>query len=123
MSVIPPPVDGAAAVRFDPAVALALAVALDDLTWHLDGLRIGEGAAFDRAMVAWRGRTAAWAAQQRPELIGQLQRLARRCEEAAAEARAAVGQAAEAQASRNAAATVVRQQAEARAALGAERTP
>ncbi len=122
MSLIPPPVDGAAAVRFDPAAARALAAALDDLSWRLDRLRLGEGEAFERAAVDWRGRTATWAAGQRPDLIEQIQRLARRCEEASAEARAAIGRAAEAQAGRNAAATVARQQAEARAALGAERT-
>lgn len=123
MSLIPPPVDGAAAVRFDPAAAHALAGALDDLAWHLHALRTAEGAAFDRAVADWQGPTAAWAANQRPDLIDQLLRLERRSEEAAAEARAAVGRAAESQTARNAAAAVVRQQAEARAALGAERTP
>lgn len=123
MSLIPPPVEGAAAVAFDPAAALALARALDDLTWHLDQLRGGEGLAFGRTQVVWRGRAATWAAGQRPELIEQLQRQARRCEQAAELARAAVARAAEAQASRNATATVLRQQAEARAALGAERLP
>lgn len=121
MTTIPPPVDGAAAVAFDPAAAEALATALDDLSWHLDRLRLAEGAAFDRAVEHWRGRTAVWVAHQRPELVAQLQRAGRRGEEAAAEARAAIGRAAEAQASRNAAATVARQQAEARAALGAAR--
>lgn len=123
MSLIPPPVDGAAAVRFDPAAAHALATALDDLAWHLHALRTVEGAAFDRAAADWQGPSAAWAANQRPELIEQLLRLARRIEDAAAAARASVGRAAESQASRNATAAVVRQQAEARAALGAERTP
>lgn len=122
MSLIPPPVDGAAAVRFDPAVAQALAVALDDLAWHLDALRDAEAAGFERALVEWRGPTATWAAGQRPELTEQVQRLARRCEEAAAEARASVGRAADSQASRNASATVTRHQAEARAALGEVRT-
>ncbi len=74
-------------------------------------------------MVDWQGRTAAWAASQRPELIEQLLRLAHGAARTrAAAARAAVGRAADSQASRNAAATVVRQQAEARAALGAART-
>lgn len=123
MSLIPPPVEGAAPVAFDPATALALAESLDHLAWQLDHLRVGEGEAFDRAMEDWRGRAAVWAARKRPDLIEQVQRLARRFDDAAADARAAVARAAELQASRNAAATVARQQAEARAALGEARLP
>ncbi len=117
MTDIPPPADGATAVRFDPAAARALAAALDDLAWHLDQARATEAAAFEHAAVDWRGPAAVWADRQRPALIESLQRLARRCEEAAAAALASIQQAASAQAGLNAAATVARQQAEARAAL------
>jgi hypothetical protein len=87
---IPTPVVGAAAVRFDPSAALALAAALDDLAWHLDRTRAAESGAFERAAADWRGHAAVWAARQRPELTEPLQRLARRCEDAAAAARASI---------------------------------
>ncbi|MBX3284793.1 MAG: hypothetical protein R2746_05455 [Acidimicrobiales bacterium] len=121
MTTIPPAVDGAAVVVFDPATAGALATAYDQLARDLDQLRIVESTTFDHACEQWRGRTAVWAARQRPDLVAHLQRAARLCEEAALAARAAVGRAAEAQLARNAAATVVRQQAEARAELGQAR--
>ncbi|HEX2575669.1 MAG TPA: hypothetical protein VHK88_04920 [Aquihabitans sp.] len=90
MPTLPPAVDGATAVRFDPATAAALATSLDALAWRLETAARVEDAAFGRAIADWAGPTRRWAEERRLAVREETVRAAGRCRDAAEEARRSV---------------------------------